>query len=71
MNKFFQNESLIYRAVITRPPYPLDAFHLLLTSQWLGAKSPDDQQKQFDITLSRDQLTKLSDIIRLHLRRIA
>jgi len=71
MNKFFQNESLIYRAVITRPPYPLDAFHFLITSQWLGAKSPDDQQKQLDITLSRDQLTKLSDIIRLHLRRIA
>ncbi len=67
MNKFFDNGQFIYRAEITRPPYPLDSFHLAVTSQFHGSKAPADRRLCFDATLSRGELGKLRDVIDVHL----
>ena len=67
MNKFFQSPSMIYRAEITRPPYPRDSFYLLVTSQFLGGKNPTERRRRFDATLSRAELTKLRDVINISL----
>lgn len=67
MNKFFDNGSIVYRAEVSRPPYPLDHFHLMIASQFRGAKNPDERHAVFDITLSRDDLTRFHDVIGVHL----
>lgn len=67
MNKFFHSDAMIYRAEINRPPYPVDSFHLAITSQFTFGNHPEERHKQFDITLSRDELTKLRDVIDVHL----
>ena len=69
MNKFFDNGTMVYRAEVSRPPYPLDSFHLLITSQFRGAKSPDERHVLLDMTLSRDDLTRLYDVIGVHIAK--
>lgn len=67
MNKIINNGSHILRAEIAHINTPPDHFHFKLTTQHLGAKNPDEKQTQFDATMSRDQLIKLSRVIDLSL----
>jgi hypothetical protein len=70
MNKIVDNGQFIYRAEISRPPHPLDSFHLLITSQLLGTRFPTERRHVFDVTLTRGELTRLRDVIDVHLLEV-
>ena len=73
MNKIIQTDNYTLRAVITpvvSDSLP-DTFHLAFTTQLTGARHPLEQRTAFSTTLDRDQLTKLRDIIDLHLLEVA
>lgn len=73
MNKIIQTDNYTLRAVVTpvvSDSLP-DTFHLAFTTQLAGTRNPLEQRTAFSATLDRDQLTKLRDIIDLHLMAVA
>jgi hypothetical protein len=67
MNKFITTDNFTQRAEISKVETLADSFHLKFTTQLLGTRFPYERHTPFATTLSREQLTKLRDIISLHL----
>lgn len=67
MNKLIANGNYTLRANIQKLDAPLDWFWLSFNSQLATAKNPTEQHTLFNTLLDRDQLTKLRDIIDIHL----
>ena len=71
MNKIIQTGDYTLRAVVTRVTSQAedlqDSFHLAFTTQLANARFPLEQRTAFSTTFDRDQLTKLRDILTLHL----
>lgn len=71
MNKFNTTDNFTRRAEINKVDALDDSFHLQITSQLLGTRFPGERRTEFACTLRRDELSKLRDIINLHLLEIA
>lgn len=69
MNKIIQTGDYTLRAVVSpvvSNSLP-DTFHLAFTTQLAGTRNPLEQRTAFSTTLDREQLSKLRDILTLHL----
>lgn len=73
MNKIIQTDNYTLRAVVTPVVSDslTDTFHLAFTTQLAYTRNPLEQRTAFSATLDRDQLSKLRDIIDLHLLEVA
>lgn len=67
MNKIFTNDVYTLRATVTRVPTLDDCEHLQITSQFSGAKEPNEKHALLDVFLNRAGLVKLQAIIGLAL----
>ena len=71
MNKIIQTDNYILRAVVSKvdatPAELSDQFHLAFTTQLAGTRNPLEQRTAFATTLTREQLSKLRDILTLQL----
>lgn len=67
MNKIIDNGNFVLRANIQKLDTPLGWFWLSFSSQLATAKVPTEQHSLFNTVLDRDQLTKLRNIIDIHL----
>jgi len=71
MNKIIDNGNYILRAHVQQLDTPLGWFWLNFSSQLATAKNPGEQHSLFNTLLDRDQLTKLRNIIDIHLLEAA
>ncbi len=60
---FFNNNDFTYFAEVTKVGAIKDAFNLKITSQWLSAKNPKEEQTQLQVTCTNADLLKLSSLI--------
>ena len=70
MNKIIDNGNFVLRAKVSKIAtldHDLKYYWLNFSSQLLTAKRAREEQTKFTALLNRDQLTKLRDIINLHL----
>lgn len=61
---FFINNDFTYFAEISKVDAIKDAFSLRITSQWLSAKKPDEEQTQLQVTCTKNDLLKLSELLK-------
>ncbi len=61
---FFNNNDFTYFAEVTKVDAIKDALSLKITSQWLSAKNSDEEQTQLQITCTKDDLLKLSELLK-------
>jgi hypothetical protein len=54
------SDDYLYHISVTDVP-AIQAKHIAITSQWLGAKHPDERQTQFTTTLTHDQIRALAN----------
>jgi hypothetical protein len=71
MNKLIANGNYTLRLHIDKLGAPPDYFWVSFTSELATAKNPTEQHTLFDTLLDRAQLTKLRDLIDLHLLETA
>lgn len=60
---FFQNNDFTYFAEVTKVEAVKDAFSLKITSQWLSAKKPEEEQTQLQVTCTKADIQKLTDLL--------
>lgn len=61
---FFNNNDFTYFAEVTKVDAIKGALSLKITSQWLSAKNPDEEQTQLQVTCTKDDLLKLSELLK-------
>lgn len=59
---FFISNDFTYFAEITKVEAIKESFSLKITSQWLSAKIPAEEQTQLQITCTKDDLIRLSSL---------
>jgi len=60
---FFNNDDFTYFAEISKVDAIKDAFSLKITSQWLSAKNPEEEQTQLQVTCTKEDLLALADVL--------
>lgn len=40
--------------------------HLSISTQWLGAKNPNEKQRRFSVTVPRETLHKIGHLLTIH-----
>jgi hypothetical protein len=60
---FFKNNDFTYFAEVTKVEAVKDAFNLKITSQWLSAKNPEEEQTQLQVTCTKADIQKLTDLL--------
>lgn len=61
---FFNSNDFTYFAEVTKVEAVEGALSLKITSQWLSAKNPDEEQTQLQVTCTKDDLLKLSELLK-------
>jgi GTP-binding protein EngB required for normal cell division len=60
---FFQSTDFTYFVEVTKVDAIKDSLSLKITSQWQSAKKPDEEQTQLQVTCTKTDLLKLSNLI--------
>lgn len=60
---FYTNNDFTYFAEVKKIELLENAYNIKITSQWLSAKNPNDEQTQFQTTCAKEDLQRLSSLI--------
>ena len=60
---FYTNNDFTYFAEVKKIELLENAYNIKITSQWLSAKNPNEEQTQFQATCAKEDLKKLSSLI--------
>ena len=71
MNKIITSGDWVLRADIHKVAALPDSLHLAFNTQLLNTRFPQQRRTVYSVTLTRDEITKLRDIIDIHLLEVA